>query len=136
MPARSPAAAIMDVIGYYSWSEHGDSVCTNYYQKMMKNQKLVREDSEVMLDLIFSTVGCDLAGIFRIGELSGNRSLNSTLTDIVNGVHENFTSAYEKFEPVCMSVNYLQPVFMQIYHSHSHIRDSLPGISAGCFMVA
>ena len=93
------AAAIMDVIGYYSWSELGDSVCTNYYQKMMKNQKLVREDSEAMLDLIFSTVGCDLAGIFRIGELSGSRSLNSTLTDIVNGVHENFTSAYEKFEP-------------------------------------
>lgn len=94
------AAAIMDVIGYYSWSELSDSVCTNYYQKMMKNQKLVREDSEVMLDLIFSTVGCDLAGIFRIGELSGSRSLNSTLTDVVNGVHENFTSAYEKFEHI------------------------------------
>ncbi len=93
------SAAVLDVLGYYSWKEHGDSVCTNYYQKTLKNQKLVTEKSEAMLDLIYQSVGCDLAGIFRIGELSGNRALNDTLIDIVNGVHENFTSAYEKFEP-------------------------------------
>ena len=94
------AAAILDVLGYYSWGEIGDSVCTNYYQKTLKNQKLATENSEDMLDLVYQSVGCDLAGIFRIGELSGGRSLNNMLIDVASGTYENFTSAYEKYEQV------------------------------------
>ena len=95
------AAAVLDVMGFYSWSKYPDSVAYNYYNKMLKNQKLVTEDSEYILDLVFDARGCELGSIFQIGKLGngGYRTVNDMLSDLMlqNGVGQ-FGSSYEKYE--------------------------------------
>ncbi|MDD4125342.1 MAG: hypothetical protein PHW77_06440 [Eubacteriales bacterium] len=92
-------AAVLDVMGYYSWSEYPDSLAYNYYEKMLKAQKLSREDSEAMLDLIFSARGCELGSIFQIGKIgSGSVAVNTMLSDLIaSGITGTFASAYEKY---------------------------------------
>ncbi|MBR5031116.1 MAG: hypothetical protein IKX49_00270, partial [Clostridia bacterium] len=93
------AAAVMDVMGYYSWVNYPDSVAYNYYEKMLKNQKLTREDFEAMLDLIFEGRGCELGAIFQIGQKSARLMVNDMLTKLVDGKDsQQFTSMYEQYK--------------------------------------
>ncbi|MGI6716149.1 MAG: hypothetical protein ACOX3X_02995 [Eubacteriales bacterium] len=94
------AAAVLDVMGYYSWAEYPDSVAYNYYEKMLKAQKLPREDSEAMLDLIFSTRGCEMGAIFQIGKMGGGSvDVNGMLQKLIQGgVTGKFASTYETYQ--------------------------------------
>ncbi|MBR5031378.1 MAG: hypothetical protein IKX49_01595, partial [Clostridia bacterium] len=93
------AAAVMDVMGYYSWIKYPDSVAYNYYEKMIKNQKLVREDSEAMLDLIFEARGCELGAIFKIGKKSANMMVSEMFTKLLNSKGaQKFTSLYDRYK--------------------------------------
>ena len=93
------AAAVMDVMGYYSWSMYPNSLSYNYYDKMLKSQKLAREDSEAMLDLIFEARGCELGSIFQIGKTSGGTTVNQMLIQLLEGKGNlQFTSVYEKYQ--------------------------------------
>ncbi len=92
------AAAVMDVAGYFSWIKNSDSLAFNYYEKMLKNQKLAREDSEAMLDLIFSARGCELGAIFQIGKKSGSTSVNEMLVQLITAKAKGgFVAAYDKY---------------------------------------
>ncbi len=94
------AAAVLDVMGFYSWSKYPDSVAYNYYNKMLKNQKLVTEDSEYILDLVFDARGCELGSIFQIGKLGsgGYTTVNDMLSNLMQqkGIGM-FASRYEKY---------------------------------------
>ena len=93
------AAAVMDVMGYYSWMKYPDSVAYNYYEKMIKNQKLVREDSEAMLDLIFEARGCELGAIFKIGKRSANTMVSEMFTQLLDSAGaQQFTTLYDKYK--------------------------------------
>ena len=93
------AATVMDVMGYYSWSMYPNSLAYNYYDKMLKNQKLAREDSEAMLDLIFEARGCELGSIFQIGKQSSGTTVNEMLIELLNGKGAlQFTAVYEKYQ--------------------------------------
>ncbi|MBO4501941.1 MAG: hypothetical protein J5760_06840 [Clostridia bacterium] len=93
------AAAVMDVMGYYSWSMYPNSLSYNYYEKMLKNQKLAREDSEAMLDLIFEARGCELGSIFQIGKQSGKTNVNEMLIQLLKGKGDlQFVSVYETYK--------------------------------------
>ena len=93
------SAAVMDVMGYYSWSMYPNSLAYNYYDKMLKNQKLAREDSEAMLDLIFEARGCELGSIFQIGKASAGTTVNQMLIQLLDGKGNlQFTAVYEKYQ--------------------------------------
>ena len=93
------AAAVMDVMGYYSWSMYPDSLAFNYYEKMLKSQKLAREDSEAMLDRIFEARGCELGAIFQIGKTTGSTSVNEMLIKLIEGKgNTEFVSLYGMYE--------------------------------------
>ena len=93
------AAAVMDVMGYYSWIKYPDSVAYNYYEKMIKNQKLVREDSEAMLDLIFEARGCEPGAIFKIGKKSAGMMVSEMFTKLLNSKGaQKFTSLYDQYK--------------------------------------
>ncbi len=92
------AAAVMDVMGFYSWSKYPDSLAYNYYEKMIKNQKLAREDSEAMLDLIFEARGCELGSIFQIGKHTAGVTVNEMLIELLKSKGaQQFTSLYDKY---------------------------------------
>ncbi len=92
------SAAVLDVMGYYSWKEYPDSLAFNYYEKMLKNQKLPREDSEAMLDLIFSARGCEPGSIYRIGAIEGNTTVNDMLVGLMREKKtDGFTATYDKY---------------------------------------
>ncbi|NLN55067.1 MAG: hypothetical protein GX148_02050 [Clostridiales bacterium] len=105
------AAAVLDVMGYYSWKEYPNSLSYNYYERMLKNQKLTREESESMLDLIFSARGCELGAIFQIGKLEGGSvDVNGMLQILIQGkVTGKFASTYgqyaDKFESDVETLN-------------------------------
>ncbi|MBO4795231.1 MAG: hypothetical protein J5547_04035 [Clostridia bacterium] len=92
------AGAVLDVMGFYSWSSYPDSLAFNYYEKMLKNQKLTKEESEAMLDLIFEARGCELGAIFQIGR-SGGHTVNNMLVELIEakGTKE-FVSLYTSYE--------------------------------------
>ncbi len=109
------AAAVLDVMGYYSWSGYPDSLSYNYYEKMLKAQKLNREDSEAMLDLIFAARGCELGAIFQVGKMqSGTVAVNTMLGNLIaGGVIGTFTSTYEKYADIFQSdVEFLNEHFI------------------------
>ncbi len=94
------AAAVLDVMGYYSWSGYPDSVVNNYYVKMLKNQKLATENSEYILDLVFGARGCELGSIFQIGKInkSGGKTVNDMLIELMSSkTIGGFTSKYETY---------------------------------------
>ena len=93
------AASVLDVMGYYSWSMYPNSLAFNYYEKMLKNQKLTREESEAMLDLIFQARGCELGAIFQIGKITGSTSVNEMLGQLIAGKGSTeFVSLYTTYE--------------------------------------
>lgn len=96
------AAAVLDVMGYYSWKEYPDSIATNYYGVMLKNQKLALEDSEAMLDLIFEARGCEVGSIYQIGKLNGGtKAVNDVFVDIItNNTSGGFASKYESYADI------------------------------------
>ncbi len=94
------AAAVLDVMGYYSWSGYPDSVVNNYYVKMLKNQKLATEDSEYILDLVFGARGCELGSIFQIGKLNSasGKTVNDMLIELMSSkTIGGFTSKYDTY---------------------------------------
>ena len=92
------SAAVLDVMGYYSWMEYPDSLAFNYYQKMLKNQKLSLEDSEAILDLIFEARGCEVGSIYRIGAIEGNLVVNDMLIKLVQQKQPTgFKSLYDTY---------------------------------------
>ena len=92
-------AAVMDVMGYYSWIKYPDSLAYNYYEKMIKNQKLAREDSEAMLDLIFEARGCELGSIFQVGKRTAGTTANEMFIQLLNSKGaQQFTSLYDKYK--------------------------------------
>ena len=92
------AGAVLDVMGFYSWSKYPDSLAFNYYEKMLKNQKLSREESEAMLDLIFEARGCELGAIFQIGK-SGGHTVNNMLVELIEAKgNKEFVSLYASYE--------------------------------------
>ena len=94
------AAAVLDVMGYYSWSGYPDSVVNNYYVKMLKNQKLATEDSEYILDLVFGARGCELGSIFQIGKINSTsgKTVNDVLIDLMGSkTVGGFASKYETY---------------------------------------
>ncbi len=91
------AAAVFDVMGYYSWSMYPDSLAFNFYEKMLKNQKLTKEESEAMLDLIFEARGCELGAIFQIGK-SGGHTMNNMLIELIQAKgSKEFVSLYDSY---------------------------------------
>lgn len=64
---------------------------------MLKNQKLAREDSEAMLDLIFSARGCELGAIFQIGKKSGSTSVNEMLVQLITAKAKGGFVAADKY---------------------------------------
>ena len=93
------AAAVFDVMGYYSWSMYPDSLAFNYYEKMLKSQKLTREDCEKMLDRIFEARGCELGAIFQIGKTTGSTSVNEMLVKLIEAKGTmSFVSTYQTYE--------------------------------------
>ncbi len=93
------SAAVLDVMGYYSWKEYPDSIATNYYGVMLKNQKLALEDSEAMLDLIFEARGCEVGSIYQIGKLNGGtKAVNDVLVELISSkTPGGFASKYETY---------------------------------------
>ena len=91
------AAAMLDVLGYYSWKEYPDSFINNYYTVMLKNQKLSLEDSEAMLDLIFSVRGCEPGSIYQIGKYGAGITVNDIYVNMRAGVLPGFKASYEKY---------------------------------------
>ena len=95
------SAAVLDVMGYYSWIQYPDSLAFNYYEKMLKNQKLPREDSEAMLDLIFKARGCEVGSIYRIGAISGTVAVNDMLAQLIASKKtDGFTAMYDTYSGV------------------------------------
>lgn len=93
------AAAVFDVMGYYSWSMYPDSLAFNYYEKMLKSQKLTREDCEEMLDRIFEARGCELGAILQIGKTTGSTSVNEMLVKLIEAKGTmSFVSTYQTYE--------------------------------------
>ena len=65
---------------------------------MIKNQKLAREDSEAMLDLIFEARGCELGSIFQIGKHTAGVTVNEMLIELLKSKGaQQFTSLYDKY---------------------------------------
>ncbi|MBP0990573.1 MAG: hypothetical protein J5874_05305 [Oscillospiraceae bacterium] len=91
------AAAILDVMGYYSWRENSGSFIQNYYDMALKGQKLQTEEAEEMLDLIFSVRGCEPGSIFQIGKYSVFTTVNELYVGLYTGRFDGFTSAYDRF---------------------------------------
>ncbi|MBO7549689.1 MAG: hypothetical protein J6T77_06935, partial [Clostridia bacterium] len=66
---------------------------------MIKNQKLAREDSEAMLDLIFEARGCELGSIFQVGKRTAGTTANEMFIQLLNSKGaQQFTSLYDKYK--------------------------------------
>ncbi|MBP5231435.1 MAG: hypothetical protein ILO68_06855 [Clostridia bacterium] len=59
--------ACLDVLGYLSWKNLEDSVAYNYYDVVLKYQKLTTEKASLLLDEIFAVRGCELGAIYQVG---------------------------------------------------------------------
>ena len=68
---------VLDTLGYLSWKEYPDSLAYNYYEVVLKNQKLTTEESEKMIDIIFNSVGCETGAIYQVG------GANQTIYDMI-----------------------------------------------------
>lgn len=95
------SAAVLDVMGYYSWAYYPDSLAYNYYEKMLRSQKLVTEDAEAMLDLIFENRGCELGAIFQVGKLTNTigKTVNDMLIELMQkGETGGFVASYDSYK--------------------------------------
>ena len=63
------------------------------------SQKLAREDSEAMLDLIFEARGCELGSIFQVGKRTAGVTANEMFIQLLNSKGaQQFTSLYDKYK--------------------------------------
>ena len=91
---------VLDTLGYFSWKEYPNSLAFNYYEIVLKSQKLTDEESEKMIDLIFNTAGCETGAIYQIGKIGGS---GNTVYDILNQLMsakrtEGLTALYDQNE--------------------------------------
>ncbi len=89
--------ACLDVLGYLSWKDIEDSVAYNYYEVVLKYQKLTTEKASELLDQIFADRGCELGAIYQVGKIAGS---GATVYDMLIGLMDadqtsGLTSAYE-----------------------------------------
>ncbi|MDD7670227.1 MAG: hypothetical protein PT943_03060 [Ruminococcus sp.] len=96
------AAAVLEAMGYYSWEGNVDSLAVAYYERVLKMQKLkADETSTALLDLIFAQRGCELGSVFRIGNITGSKSVNDILGTLINEKKTGaFRSTYEAYESI------------------------------------
>lgn len=96
------AAAVLEAMGYYGWSAHADSVAVEFYERVLKLQKLQADDEAAkILDLIFSRSGCDLGDVFQVGKISGQKSVYNFLAELIEQKRTGaFRSTYETYEDI------------------------------------
>ena len=96
------AAAVLEAMGYYSWDAHADSIAVEFYERVLKLQKLQADDEAAkILDLIFSRGGCDLGDVFQVGKISGQKSVNDIFADLIGQKKTGaFRSTYEAYEDI------------------------------------
>ena len=59
------------------------------------------ETSTALLDLIFAQRGCELGSVFRIGNITGSKSVNDILGTLINEKKTGaFRSTYEAYESI------------------------------------
>ena len=63
---------VLDTLGYLSWSQYPNSLAFNYYDVVLKSQKLTDEECEKMIDVIFNTAGCETGAIYQVGKIGGS----------------------------------------------------------------
>ncbi len=96
------AGAVLEAMGYYSWEAHADSLAVEYYERVLKLQKLQADDeSAKILDLIFAQRGCDLGSVFQVGKITGTKAVNDILGDLIAQKRTGaFRSTYETYEDI------------------------------------
>lgn len=89
--------ACLDTLGYLSWKEIEDSVAFNYYDVVLKYQKLTTEKASLLLDEIFAVRGCELGAIYQVGKYgAGGGTVYDMLISMMDADQTTgLTSAYE-----------------------------------------
>ncbi|MDL2286989.1 hypothetical protein LJB90_00260 [Eubacteriales bacterium OttesenSCG-928-G02] len=97
------AAAVYDIMGYYSWKGLGTGyLATEYYEVVLKYQGLEgKEDALKVLDQIFAARGCELGSVFKLGSSTKGATINEILSDMIstNAVGQ-LSSKYQTYEDV------------------------------------
>ena len=88
---------VLDTLGYLSWSHYPDSLAFNYYDVVLKNQKLTDEESEKMIDIIFNSAGCETGAIYQVGKINGSgKSVYDLLVDLMSAKRtEGLAAVYD-----------------------------------------
>lgn len=96
------AGAVIEAMGYYSWEAHADSLAVEYYERVLKLQKLQANDEDAkILDLIFAQRGCDLGSVFQVGKITGGKTVNEILAELIASKRTGaFRSTYETYEEI------------------------------------
>ena len=81
-------AAAVEAMAFYSV----DTLTREYYEKTLKGRDLVDEDSEEMLDIIFSSRVYDLGFIYNFG------GVGNLIQEMNNASSSDFASYYERIE--------------------------------------
>ena len=81
-------AAAVEAMAFYSV----DTLTRAYYEKTLKGRDLVDEDSEEMLDIIFSSRVYDLGFIYNFG------GVGNLIQEMNNASSSDFASYYERIE--------------------------------------
>lgn len=86
--------ACMDALGYYSWSKVKGSVGYNYYDVVLKYQKITTDKASAILDLVFERRGCELGAIYSVG--GKMQTVYDMLITMMNaGMTSGLTSQYD-----------------------------------------
>ena len=93
---------VLDTLGYLSWKEYPDSLAFNYYDVVLKSQKLTNEESEKMIDIIFNSAGCETGAIYQVGgagktvyDMIANELMASKRTEGLAAVYETNKNRFE-----------------------------------------
>ena len=94
---------VLDTLGYLSWSHYPDSLAFNYYDVVLKNQKLTDEESESMIELIFNSCGCETGAIYQVGgsgnnvyDMLSNELMAKKRTEGLAGVYDANRTRFEQ----------------------------------------
>ncbi len=94
---------VLDTLGYLSWKDYPDSLAFNYYEVVLKNQKLTTEESEKMIDIIFNSVGCETGAIYQVGganntvyDMLSNELMAKKRTEGLAGVYDANRTRFEQ----------------------------------------
>jgi len=85
------ASIVMEVLG----AESRNIITPAYIEKALKYQQTRDDESQEMLDIIYSTVGCDIGHVYQWGNLNFK-----VLHALINSSANNFRSLYEANLPV------------------------------------